>query len=449
MIETLRKKMPISCLLRGVLERCFSAERLDELFAKHAREQYTRNLLFSTTCDLLLQVVLRIYPSAHAAYQSRQEDLNISVAALYDKLQGIEIGVSAAMVRETARDLSEVLDALDIKTEPWLPGYPVRILDGNCLEASEKRLLVHREIRSAALPGKSLVVLDPERGLMVDVFPCEDGHAQERSLLSAVLPTIRPGELWIADRNFCTLGFLQGIHDRQAFALLRLHGNLPFTEQTSWVFVTKTEEGQSLWEQRIQIHGHPYRRIRVELTQATRDGDTYIDVITSLPERIPALIVAALYRKRWTLETAFQHLEKHFESEINTLAYPRAALFGFCLALVAYNAFSVMLAAMDGAHQKPVSQNLSSYYMAHDIAATFYALLLLSEAQDWRFLATCSPAQFAQWLRDTAFHVKLEKLKKHARGPKKSKNKPPYDPKQPHVSTYQLLHGGTSGVGTP
>jgi hypothetical protein len=30
-------------------------------------------------------------------------------------------------------------------------------------------------------------------------------------------------------------------------------------------------------------------------------------------------------------------------------------------------------------------------------------------------------------------------LKKHSRGPKKPRQKPPYDPNQPHVSTYQLL----------
>jgi hypothetical protein len=48
----------MSCLLRGLLERCFSAERLDGLFESHAREQYTRNLLFSTACDLLLLTVL-------------------------------------------------------------------------------------------------------------------------------------------------------------------------------------------------------------------------------------------------------------------------------------------------------------------------------------------------------------------------------------------------------
>jgi hypothetical protein len=72
------------------------------------------------------------------------------------------------------------------------------------------------------------------------------------------------------------------------------------------------------------------------------------------------LLVAELYRKRWTLETAFQHLEAYFHSEINTLGYPKAALFGFCLALVAYNLLAVVLAALRGVHgEETVDQEVS------------------------------------------------------------------------------------------
>jgi len=206
----------MSCLLRGLLERCFSAGRLDELFDLHAEEPYTRDLLFSTACELLLMTVLRVHPSVHAAYQAREEGMNVSASALYDKLKGVETGVSAALVRETAKDLARIQDGLGVKRESWLPGYAIRILDGNCLAASEKRLRVHRGVSGAALPGKSLVVMDPQSGLLADVFPGEDGHAQERSLLQAVLAIVRAGELWIADRNFCTCGFLAGLHDRGA-----------------------------------------------------------------------------------------------------------------------------------------------------------------------------------------------------------------------------------------
>lgn len=336
MLELFRQKTPLSCLLYGLLERAFSAERLDRSFAENAQTQYSRALLFSTVCDLMLSVVLKLHPTVNAAHQKRPIPTGVTVSALYEKLKGIELSVSRAVLRETSADMSDILDALGCQPAPWLPGYPVRVLDGHCLAASEKRLAVHQGVSGAALPGKSLVVFDPERRLMRDVFPCEDGHAQERRLLGAVADTVRAGELWLADRNFCTLGFLRELHERGAYALMRQHGNLPFAEDGPFVLVDDDGE-RRVFEQAITVDGRPYRRVRVELKQPTRDGDHHLDLLSDLPPEIPATTLAALYRKRWTLETAFQHVEKHFNSEIETLAYPKAALFGFALALVAYN----------------------------------------------------------------------------------------------------------------
>ncbi|MEM6716072.1 MAG: hypothetical protein AAF622_13455 [Cyanobacteria bacterium P01_C01_bin.147] len=64
---------------------------------------------------------------------------------------------------------------------------------------------VLHEVGSAPLPGHALVILDPALQLAIDVFACEDGHAQERALLSRVLATVMHRDLWIADRNFYTL----------------------------------------------------------------------------------------------------------------------------------------------------------------------------------------------------------------------------------------------------
>ena len=52
---------------------------------------------------------------------------------------------------------------------------------------------------------------------MVDLFPGEDGHAQERSLLPAVVETVRRGQVWVGDRNFCVADFLVDIAARGAF----------------------------------------------------------------------------------------------------------------------------------------------------------------------------------------------------------------------------------------
>jgi len=88
-----------------------------------------------------------------------------------------------------------------------LPGYRVKMIDGNTIAATEHRLKALREISSAPLPGQTLVVLDPSLMLAVDVFLCVDGHALERSLFDEVLPSVEENDVWIADRNFCPLKF--------------------------------------------------------------------------------------------------------------------------------------------------------------------------------------------------------------------------------------------------
>ena len=47
-------------------------------------------------------------------------------------------------------------------------------------------------------------------------------------------------------------------------------------------------------------------------------------------------------------------MEAYFHSAINTLGYPKAALFGFCLALVAYNMLAVVMAALRSVQQFPL-----------------------------------------------------------------------------------------------
>ncbi len=90
-------------------------------------------------------------------------------------------------------------------------------------------------------------MLDPTLGLATDIFPCEDGHAQEeRSLLPEVLETVAAGELWIGDRNFCTTEFIFTIESKQAFFLVRQHQSIPWTAETELVWVAHTLWGRGI-----------------------------------------------------------------------------------------------------------------------------------------------------------------------------------------------------------
>jgi len=208
------EKSPISVMVRGTLERVLGADQLDAWFSRTAQKQYTRTVVLSTVYDILSQVVFRITPSVRAAYRDHTDQVGASLISLYNKLNGVETHTSAELVRYSAAALRPLIAQLDGPRAPWLPGYRVKILDGNCIEASERRLKVLREVQAGALPGKSLVVYEPAQGLVSDVFPCEDGHAQERSMFGLVLETVQADDLWIQDRNFCTCTFLYELDTR-------------------------------------------------------------------------------------------------------------------------------------------------------------------------------------------------------------------------------------------
>jgi hypothetical protein len=312
-----------------------------------------------------------------------------------------------------------------------------------------------REVPGGALPGKSLVVYEPAQGLVTDVFPCEDGHAQERSLFGVVLETVQANDLWIQDRNFCTCAFLCEIDQRGAAFITRQHEGLPFEIVNTLRSVGRIETGH-VAEQRVQVwdaqsNAHLFRRIRVKLDQATRDGDRMLYILTNLPLRkASAKRVARLYRKRWTLETAFQHLEAYFQSEINTLGYPKAALFGFCLALVAYNMLAVVMAALRSVHgAETIDQDLSLYYVANDIAQTYHGMMIAIPEDEWRVFSRMRPAEMVATLRELAQKVRLEAYRKSPRGPKKPRPKREGTAKSSHVSTAKLLRNLKVHAATP
>lgn len=169
------------CVLAGtVLERLFLPNRLDQLFRDTAIEQYQQDLLFSQVTELMLAVTLQTEPTIGAVYRKRQEQMPVSRQAVYDKLRCMELGISAALVRDSAQQLAPVIQSLKANREPLVKGYRTRVIDGNHLQATQRRLRVHRDSWAAALPGQVLAIYEPERDLVSDVILSPDGHAQER-----------------------------------------------------------------------------------------------------------------------------------------------------------------------------------------------------------------------------------------------------------------------------
>lgn len=440
------QQRPICVMARAVLENFFQPERLDALFARTAQRQYQRTLLFSSVVELMHSVVLCIEPSVYAAYRHRRHTLQVSDQAVYDKLDGMELGLSAALVRDSAQQAAPVLDQLAVRRTPWLHGYRVRILDGNHLSATEHRLAELRTTRAAPLPGKALVVLEPETGLATDVFLTPDGHAQERSLLDDVLQVVQERDVWIADRNFCTLKFLFEIAKRLGFFIIRQHGQVKGELRGRRRFVGEGPTGK-VYEQAIRLtfgdDPRTLRRLTIELTQPTRDGDMVLHLLTNLPATdASGLDVAELYRKRWTIETLFLEVTQTLACEVNTLCYPKAALLVFCLALVAANAVAVIKGALRAAHGEAKADDLSGYYLALEIKQVHEGMMIALPPACWEVFCGMRVPHFAQVLKEIAAHVDLAMYRKSPRGPKKPPPKKGRYRNGSHVSTHKLLTDG-------
>ena len=131
--ERFIQKSPITVIARGMMERVLNPEQLDHWFSQNAKNQYTKDLLFSSVFDIMSQVVSGSRDSVHAAYQASKEEISVSITSLYNKLNGMDVRTSAELVRYAAGQVSPVIEKLGGKNDLPLPGFRVKLLDGNCI----------------------------------------------------------------------------------------------------------------------------------------------------------------------------------------------------------------------------------------------------------------------------------------------------------------------------
>jgi hypothetical protein len=440
------KETPVCVAARAALEAALNSKALDDLFDCTADRQYHRELLFSSCVDLMSLVVSRTHPSINAAYQASAAEIGVSLKSVYTKLTNVEPMTSAALLRHTVDRLAPVIRCMKGEMPPPLKNFRTKILDGNHLERTQRRVKPLRDVAAGPLPGQTLVVLDPALGLAIDVVCCEDGHAQERSLLDDIFPMVCQRDLWIADRNFCTTKFLFGINERSARFVVRQHASTlcwdragrkqscgrcatgKLTEQTLWL---KHPDGQTL----------PVRRVTIKLDKPTRDGEAVIHLLTTLTvTQASAKKVAKLYLMRWKIENVFQTLTTVLKCEVNTLGYPKAALFAFCVALAAYNVYACVKAALRAVHGvDKIEQEVSDYFLADEIAGTYRGMMIAIPAKHWQSLADADTKTLAKLLVDLAKHANLSRYKKSPRGPKKPKPRRTRFAKAKHIATSRLL----------
>jgi hypothetical protein len=231
-----------------------------------------------------------------------------------------------------------------------------------------------------------------------------------------------------------------------AFFVVRQHQvNVHWESDGDEQFVGEIASGR-VFEQPITIHDdfgncRQARRVRIELNEATRDGDESLAILTNLPNDVSALQVATGYGDRWSIETAFAEIKKCLHGEINALGYPRAALFSFAMALFSYNILSLILTALRSAHGvQVIEDSFSTYHLATEIQAAWVGMMICLPPSVWHKRFNSLPAaKIAEALLALARNIKLTRFRKVTRKKRSPPPKRTYNKNQPHVSTYRII----------
>jgi hypothetical protein len=433
---------PLSVMTRCILGHLMTSD-LAEVFVQRRERQYEREIEFSALAVSVADVALSFCANFNQAYKIHKREIAASVVAYYGKLKRVEPAISEGVVAFSRNKAAELLREIGTPPEKVLPGYKCSVLDGNHLQKTEKRIGELRGLCAAALPGTVVAKFNLEEQLFERAYLLEDAHAQESTVLDRVVADLKAKELLIADRHFCIVRFMLAVAMKFGCFVIRQHGRLKGELLGKRRQIGRISTGM-VFEQQMRIgegvEQLSVRRITIELDVPTRDGDREIHLLSNVPiKHASTRQLAELYHERWEIENAFHVLTMTLTCEVKSIGHPRAALFLFCMAALAYNCRQVLFGALRMVHDSLEVEAMSQHSVALEIVRPMDGLVTAIPEREWDQMVPRTASGRATFLRRVARHVDVKSHRKSIRGPKK-----PHQPRTrctvgTHVSTHRLL----------
>lgn len=442
-MQAAEKVSPLTVLVRGAVERWLAPPILAEIASDCAISNYERKVTLEALTAIMLDAVLGMQPTVHAAAIARRDEWSGSIQALYAKFGRIDPKFSMELVKRTGEGI------LPLITSPRMAGKPgnvsIKVLDGTMPDGSEHRLGVLRELAAAGLPAQAVIVYDLRTGVCDRVAVDEDAYASEKVLAEAVLQEAAVDEIYIADRGFCTCRLMGQLLEREISFIFREHAHdLVYDEESSERPCGRCSSGVVL-EGKVRLCDRlrkctwDLRRIHVQLETPTQSGERDLWLLTNLPTDCLAAEIADLYRQRWQVERHFHFIKRELHGQMPTLGEPRAAIFALCVSLAAGNLLAFVKHLQP--QKKPASQRpaLSGYYLALEISRSYAAIEALTTSRDWQAVAELPSGSFCTWAMKLAARVPWSRYVTHPRGPKQRPPPRLSGKHRHHFSTYRLL----------
>jgi hypothetical protein len=143
-----------------LLENALQAKHVDDLFNRVAVEQYERRTPLLHPGQHHGPGRLPRLQVPNAVYNATRL-FPVTITSVYDKTQGRRVARHARTATRQCQPPRAHRYRVGRATPSLLPGYRVKVLDGNALAGTDHRIKELRDTKSAALPGKSLAVFDP------------------------------------------------------------------------------------------------------------------------------------------------------------------------------------------------------------------------------------------------------------------------------------------------
>ena len=184
---------PACVMFRAVMEHVFAPPEIDALFHQVAVQQYERELLFSTVVDLVSQIVMTDLADRCMPRMSRIADSRFRCLSKPCTTSSVtsKPGTSRALVQHTAREAWRIGRSLQGHSKAAVEGLPRanprRQSPGQDPPSPESLARYGGWCLARPDPGAAGSGEDDDRRR---ACPCEDGHAQERSLLDRVVARV-------------------------------------------------------------------------------------------------------------------------------------------------------------------------------------------------------------------------------------------------------------------
>ena len=441
MFQQFTAKCPFAVMTQIAIRGLVGPE-LKAIFENCRSRQYEKVVGFTDVAMAVADVALNFAENFNQTYKTHRHKLRVSLASFYNKLNATETAISEGLVRMSAQRAELVQHALGFQPRVILSGYRVLCVDGNHGQETEKRLKVLRDQIDAPLPFIAVAVFDPQRALFQKIYALEDAHAQECSVISRLVADLQPRDVLLGDRHFCVLELLREIDRVGANFVIRQHGRFKGVLVGERKQIVTTARG-IIYEQEIRTtnkpDAHVMRRITIALNKPTKANEMEVHFLSNLPAEIGAETIAELYLVRWEEEVGFYHLTTTLTCEVPSISQPRAALFLFSMATLAYNVRQVLYAAQAAEHPAEKVAEVSQFQISVEISRYTDGLLVAIPEPEWQRLVPRDPAALATLLREVARTIDLSQYRIAKRGPKKPKVKPHVNRRKTHVSTYQLM----------